>query len=57
MEEVSSNVEHLKIKENLISDYDKYYLSMEDLFTSAASVALYIVLICVAFYDSKVKSF
>ncbi|MBR0038574.1 MAG: type II secretion system protein F [Lachnospiraceae bacterium] len=54
MEEVSSNVEHLKIKENLISDYDKYYLSMEDLFTSAASVALYIVLICVAFYDSKV---
>lgn len=49
-----SNVEHLKIKENLISDYDKYYLSMEDLFTSAASVALYIVLICVAFYDSKV---
>lgn len=54
MEEVSSNVEHLKIKENLISDYDKYYLSMEDLITSAANVALYIVLICVAFYDSKV---
>ena len=51
---VSSNVEHLKIKENLISDYDKYYLSMEDLITSAANVALYIVLICVAFYDSKV---
>ena len=54
MEEISSNVEHLKIKENLISDYDKYYLSMEDLITSAANVALYIVLICVAFYDSKV---
>lgn len=54
MEEVSSNVEHLKIRENLISDYDKYYLSMEDLITSAANVALYIVLICVAFYDSKV---
>lgn len=54
MEEVSSNVEHLKIKENLISDYDKYYLSMEDLITSAANVALYIVLICLAFYDSKV---
>lgn len=51
---VSSNVEHLKIKENLISDYDKYYLSMEDLVTSAANVALYIVLICVAFYDSRV---
>ena len=54
MEEISSNVEHLKIKENLISDYDKYYLSMEDLITSAANVVLYIVLICVAFYDSKV---
>ena len=27
---------------------------MEDLITSAANVALYIVLICVAFYDSKV---
>ena len=54
MEQISSNVEHLKIKENLISDYDVYYLSMEDLITSALNVALYIVLICVAFYDSKV---
>ncbi|MBR4314776.1 MAG: type II secretion system protein F [Lachnospiraceae bacterium] len=47
-------MEHLKTRENLISDYDKYYLSMEDLITSAANVALYIVLICVAFYDSKI---
>ena len=54
MEQISLNVEHLKIKENLISDYDVYYLSMEDLITSALNVALYIVLICVAFYDSKV---
>ena len=54
METISSNVEHLKIKENLISDYDKYYLSMEDLITSAINVALYIILICVAFYDSKI---
>ena len=53
MEQISSNVEHLKIKENLISDYDTYYLSMEDLIGSAINVALYIVLICVAFYDSK----
>lgn len=54
MEQISSNVEHLKIKENLISDYDIYFLSLEDLITSAVKVALYIILICVAFYDSKV---
>ena len=54
MEKISLNVEHLRIKENLISDYNVYYLSIEDLITSAINVALYIVLISVAFYDSKI---
>ena len=54
MEQISSNVEHLRIKENLISDYDKYYLTMEDLLTSAMHIGLYIVLICVAFYNSRI---
>lgn len=54
METVSSNVEHLRIKENLISDYNVYYLSVEDLLMSSMNVMLYIVLIAVAFYDSKV---
>lgn len=49
---VSSNVEHLKIKENLISDYDIYYLSLEDLLTGALNVIIYMVLICIAFYNS-----
>ena len=52
MDKVSSNVAHLRIKENLISDYDNYYLSLEDLLTGAANVMLYMVLICVAFYNS-----
>lgn len=52
MEKVSSNVAHLKIKENLISDYDTYYLSIEDLMTNAVQVATYIVLIAIAFYNS-----
>lgn len=38
----------------MISDYDIYFLSIEDLLTSAVNVALYIVLICVAFYDSRI---
>ena len=54
MEKVLLNVEHLRTKENLINDYDIYFLSVEDLITSAVNVALYIVLICVAFYDSKI---
>lgn len=52
MEKVSSNVAHLKIKENLLSDYDTYYLSIEDLMTNAVQVATYIVLIAIAFYNS-----
>lgn len=52
MEKISSNVAHLKIKENLIADYDVYYLSLEDLFTGAANATMYIVLICIAFYNS-----
>lgn len=52
MEKASLNVEHLKIKENLICDYDEYYLSMEDLLVNAAKTSLYIILICVAFYNS-----
>ena len=52
MDKVSSNVAHLRIKENLISDYDNYYLSLEDLLTGTANVMLYMVLICVAFYNS-----
>lgn len=52
MEKVSSNVAHLKIKENLISDYDTYYLSIEDLMTNAVQVATYIVLIAIAFYNN-----
>ena len=52
MEKISSNVAHLKIKENLISDYDTYYLSIEDLMTNAVQVATYVVLIAIAFYNS-----
>ena len=52
MEIVSSNVIHLRIKENLINDYDIYYLSIEDLIESAAKVLMYIVLISIAFYNS-----
>lgn len=52
METVSSNVEHLRIKENLVSDYDKYYLSLEDLLVGATNALVYIVLISIAFYNS-----
>lgn len=52
MEKISSNVAHLKIKENLIADYDIYFLSLEDLFAGAVNVMMYIVLICIAFYNS-----
>ena len=47
-----SNVEHLRIKENLVSDYDRYYLSLEDLLVGATNALLYIVLISIAFYNS-----
>ena len=50
-------MEHLKIKENLIANYDEYYLSIEDLITSSLNILLYIVLISVAFYDSKILLF
>ena len=52
METISSNVEHLRIKENLISDYDVYYLTLEDVFKGVANALIYIVLICIAFYNS-----
>ena len=51
-EKVSSNVAHLRIRENLISDYDKYYLSLEDLLAGASNTLIYIVLISIAFYNS-----
>lgn len=54
MEIISSNVTHLKIQENLILDYDEYYLSIEDLIVNALKVATYIFLICIAFYNSLV---
>ncbi|MBQ2204343.1 MAG: type II secretion system protein F [Lachnospiraceae bacterium] len=43
---------HLKIPENLICDYNIYYLSVEDLIKNGLQVAMYIVLICIAFYNS-----
>lgn len=52
MEKISSNVTHLKIKENYISDYDIYYLDIKDLIINSGKTAMYIVLICVAFYNS-----
>ncbi len=54
MEKVSLNVAHLRTPENLISDYDVYYLNLEDLISSSLNVMLYIVLISVAFYNSIV---
>ena len=45
---------HLKIQENLISDYDVYYLNIEDLISSGLNALLYVVLISVAFYNSIV---
>ena len=54
MEKVSSNVEHLRIQENLISDYDIYYLNVEDLLTNGFKAAIYIVLICISFYKSYI---
>jgi tight adherence protein B len=47
-----SNVTHLKIQENLISDYDVYYLSTEDLISGALNASVYAVLISIAFYNS-----
>lgn len=52
MEKISSNVAHLRIKESLISDYDIYYLSIEDVLKGAVNALIYIVLICIAFYNS-----
>ena len=43
---------HLKIQENLISDYNVYYLTIEDLINSAMHLMLYVILIAIAFYDS-----
>ena len=54
MEKVSSNVAHLRTPENLIFDYDVYYLNIEDLISSSLNVMLYIVLISFAFYNSIV---
>ena len=45
---------HLKIQENLISDYDVYYLSTEDLVSGALNASVYAVLISIAFYNSIV---
>lgn len=52
MERVYENATNLKTKENLISNYNVYYLSMEDLIKSAGKTLLYIFLICISFYKS-----
>ena len=54
MENVSSNVAHLKIQENLIADYNVYYLTIEDLINGATNALLYAILISIAFYNSIV---
>ena len=54
METISSNVEHLRIQENLITDYDVYYLTIEDLLNGAINAMLYAILISIAFYNSIV---
>ena len=45
---------HLKKQENLIRDYDVYYLTTEDLISGALNALLYAVLISVAFYNSVI---
>lgn len=52
MEIISKNVAHLKIKENLINDYNEYYLSFEDVINQSLKCILYIVLVSIAFYNS-----
>lgn len=52
METISSNVAHLKIQENLIIDYNKYYLTTNDLLVGASKAGMFIFLICIAFYKS-----
>lgn len=52
MEKTSDNLTHLKIKENYIADYDKYYLSFDDLLKLGVKTFIYIFLICIAFYKS-----
>ena len=42
----------LKTQENLICDYNVYFLSIEDFISSALKTLLYVVLISVAFYNS-----
>ena len=54
MEKILDNVAHLKIKENLINDYNEYYINVEDLIREALKSILYIVLISIAFYNSIV---
>ena len=52
METISLNVTRLKIPENLVSDYDEYYLTIDDLVNSSLNALLYAVLIAIAFYNS-----
>ena len=47
-------MEHLRIRENLITDYDVYYLTIEDLLNGAINAMLYAILISIAFYNSIV---
>ena len=52
MEIVSKNLANLKIHQNLILNYDEYYLTINDLITSSIKYFLFALLISVAFYDS-----
>lgn len=52
MENISSNVTHLRTRENLIYDYNVYYLTIEDLINGALNASIYSVLISIAFYNS-----
>ena len=57
MEKISLNVTRLKIPENLISDYNTYYITIEDLVKGGANASLYACLISIAFYNSIMMLF
>lgn len=52
MASIWSNVIHLKTQESLISDYDNYYITIQDLFKYGIIAFGYIFLICISFYRS-----
>ena len=52
--EVLKNVTNLKTQENLIKDYDVYYLSVKDILREGSKAVLILFLIALTFYKSKI---